>query len=825
MKEFMKEDKPQMDVLTGKIWKAFDILRGDIDSGEYHLLLFLLVFYKKLLNASEISSTFQLMQIIRLSQFKNPNAEYNSQFIQMCNYFEPLVNKLSKKGFKELLAVLSEIDRNELKNNFKDIYDNIYKIISLSQGRFSDETLLPNELIQLMWHLAEPSPNAKIFNPFARLACLGVSLPEYQNYYGQEGNLKTWALGFLRFYAFGKKDFANFKQENSIQSWPYPSEKFDLIISTPPLNLNFSKFNIQGKFISTYQTVEQFIVEKSLNNLTDSGKLILLTRIGFTKKSNGEEHIITTLVDKDLIDKIIIFPGGILPQTNIAFALIVIDKAKQIPGKVKFIDANKFIESKGSNKKEINYLAISSFLKSEAEEESIIRVIDNNKIRDKDYNLNVASYFQKDIEGVKLGEIIQIIKIPKGNLPETGKLVRIRNLKSENENFVLDSNSIEDTELIRSNFETISESCLLLSLRWHSLKPTYFTFSGEKIYKNQDILSCSVNESLVDINYLINELNADYVQSQLDVIRRGASIPFLKKDELLNVIIKLPHIEEQKAKMQGIAEFVNKVNILQNEHNALAHGVNVNQFNEFASLKHTLGRPRQNILDWSDNLLDFLSKNEFALEKLNNAFSEFYEIDMISAVKEIKHDINFITEVLEKGENGLILSKYKKNVIPLSEISNIINSISNNGYNFTLKKIMLEDYSEVEKVQRLEERGIYANKTLLITLLDNLLTNANKYAFDKKVKVNEVIIELTEDDNSLMMEIRNNGKPFPKNFDREKFITKYSTADSQNGSGLGGYDIHRIACDFNNLDWTLTLEQDPIFPVKFNFQFPIIPIA
>lgn len=123
--------------------------------------------------------------------------------------------------------------------------------------------------------------------------------------------------------------------------------------------------------------------------------------------------------------------------------------------------------------------------------------------------------------------------------------------------------------------------------------------------------------------------------------------------------------------------------------------------------------------------------------------------------------------------------------------------------------------------QNLKGRGIYANRTLLKTLLDNILTNANKYAFDNESTGNEVVIELTEVDDSLLMEIRNNGKPFPKNFDKEKFVTKYSTADFINGSGLGGYDIHRIASDFNNPDWILELNEDPFFLVKFKFQFPI----
>src|SRR5690606_2275373 len=98
--------------------------------------------------------------------------------------------------------------------------------------------------------------------------------------------------------------------------------------------------------------------------------------------------------------------------------------------------------------------------------------------------------------------------------------------------------------------------------------------------------------------------------------------------------IKLPSIEEQRAKIQGIYELSEKIKSLQEERNALAHGKSLKQFNEFASLKHTLGRPRQNILDWSDNLLDFLTKKKDEYEALNNAFAEFYDIDIIAALKE-----------------------------------------------------------------------------------------------------------------------------------------------------------------------------------------------
>jgi type I restriction enzyme M protein len=324
-----------------------------------------------------------------------------------------------------------------------------------------------------------------------------------------------------------------------------------------------------------------------------------------------------------------------------------------------------------------------------------------------------------------------------------------------------------------------------------------------------------VKEEVVDIAYLINELHADYVKEHLESYRLGASVmPFLRKEDLMEVIIKLPSLQEQRAKIQGIYELSDKIKSLQAERNALAHGKSLKQFSEFASLKHTLGRPRQNILDWSDNLLHFLNNKSEGFERLNKLFSDFYDTDIITALKEIKRDVNFITDVLEKGENGFVLSEYEITTIPLTDINSLINELSNIGLNFKIKKLLLNS-------EMLKDKGVYANRTLFKTLIDNILTNANKYAFNKKDAGNEVIIELTEVDDFLAIEFKNNGNPFPKNFDRDKFITKYSTANSTNGSGLGGYDINRIATYFSNPNWELILNEDPFYPVKFKFLFPI----
>lgn len=803
---------PKEEIMS-KIGKMFDIIRfQNISTNDYTLVLFLLSAYKdNFIHIDSVNESHQVKD--RLSEYlRNSNNELSNQYSHIYPSFEPLLNKLSENGIRNLLSVLTELNKQVLTENFPDIFDKVLYRISQSQGRFGGEFIQPVELTRFMCGLAKLNKDAKIFNPFAGTASFGVFLDQGQYYYGQEFNKNTWALGVLRLMAYNRFDASRYIYDDSISHWPNQDEKFDLIISNPPFGMRLGHYYTEIE--SNIRTIEHFLIEKGVQSLKYNGKLIALLPLGFLFRGGEEQRLRERLVEADLIDTIISFPGGLLSNTGIPLIILVLDRTKKYSDRVKFIDAKNFVTKKGTREKVLNDYSLNSFIVSNKEDENVVKFVYNDQIRKNNFNLSVGRYFQKHIDGVKLGDILEFVVGQRRNPAKTGKLIRIRDLKDDKVDFMLDLSVIEESELSRSDLRLVSESCLLVGIRWKTLKPTLFEFKGEPFLRNQDILSFKVDESRVDKSYLINELHADYVKEQLEAIRIGDTIPSIRKEDLLNVVIKLPSIEEQRAKVQGIYELSEKIKNLQDERNALTHGKTTNQFNEFASLKHTLGRPRQNILDWTDNLLDFLDKKKDGFDTLNKTFSEFYDIDIVSALKEIKRDINFITDVLEKGENGLVLSEYEKQIISLSDINNIIRELSNNGFNFRLIKSLLE-------ADELEERGIYANKTLFKTLLDNILTNANKYAFDKKSTGNEVVIDLAEVDDFLSIEIRNNGKPFPKNFNREKFIAKYSTADANNGSGLGGYDIHRIASDFNNPDWILSLNEDPFFLVKFKFQFPI----
>ena len=814
MKEFKKAEITMIEAFKSKIWSMFDILRiENITSENYHVLLFILSAYKDGLFDKEILNETKNLNERLIDKLHSIDSDLANQYYSILTSFEPTIQQLSESGLRKIICQMIELDSVILKDHFPEVFDSVLFRIAQSQGRFGGEFIQPIELTSLICNIADLQPTSRIYNPFAGLASFGLCFEKSQYYFGQELNQKTWALGALRVMAYGRSSMTNYVCDDSIFHWPQIAEKFDLIVSNPPYGMRIG--NHYREIAPAFGTIEQFIIEKGISSLTDNGKLIALLPQGILFRGSHEKRLREFLVNEDLIDTIISLPGGLLLNTGIPLVIMVLNKKKKIPGKVRFVDTKNFVEIKSPREKILNDVALKSFLDDNYKDSDVVRLISNNQIKTFDYNLSVPRYFQKQVEGVKLGEILEFVRGQRENLPLNGRFIRIRDLKDDKIDFKLDENIIDEEQLTRPSIHQLTESCILLAVRWNTLKPTFFEFKGNPIYRSQEILSFKVNEELVDIAYLINELNADYVKEQLESYRLGASVmPFIRKEDLMEVVIKLPSLQEQKAKIQGIYELSDKIKSLQAERNALAHGKSLKQFSEFASLKHTLGRPRQNILDWSDNLLHFLNAKSEGFERLNKSFAEFYDTDIITALKEIKRDVNFITDVLEKGENGFVLSEYEITTIPLTDINSLINELSNIGLNFKIKKLLLNS-------EMLKDRGVYANRTLFKTLIDNILTNANKYAFNKKDAGNEVIIELTEVDDFLGIEFKNNGNSFPKNFDRDKFITKYSTANSTNGSGLGGYDINRIATYFNNPNWELLLNEDPFYPVKFKFLFPI----
>lgn len=813
MREDNYKENQDVKMITKQIWKSISILRGVLPVDQHHVYLFLLSAYYDGLIRKEL-----LILEGNYENFIYRRLEGDYRYRELLNIYSPIINNIPERNLKHIIHELSIIDIGIPEFMFKAVFDNLLFKLASNQGKYSGEFLLPNEVSSLVIELVDIPTRAEIFNPFAGLASFAIHLNNAESYYGQEITNSTWALGKLRLLRLERSNNINidYKIEDSINNWP-EFNNFDLVISNPPFNYKIDSY-IAHQFGRKRMSAETYVISKGLKSINFDGKVACVISQGLLFKGGEEQKLRKYLVEEGLVETIVSLPGGILKHTGIPVCILILTRKRNSNQIIRMIDASSFVENKNKREKYFEVDRLLNHLSNNLHSKIVIEV-GIEEIRRNNYNLNISRYFVEDFNGIPLLKIVKTIvgqRVGKENIT-TGKFVRTSNLKDNDVSYELELNEIKEREL-PSHFRRIESDCILISTRWKSLKPTLFEYKGEPIFIGIDLLAIDFNELEIDPHYLINELRSSKVLKQVVAFQNPGAITSLNRSDFFEIKIEVPTIEEQRAKVRGILELSKKFKILQKERNALAHGQKVKSFDEFASLKHSLGAPRQNILSNTKSLIRFFeSNNSKCFNEVKDLYVAKYKSNLIEDISQIKNDINHISAILEKGEQGLILSNYDLNSIPLKEIHNLLKNLKKPSQNFKLNY----DKASLEEIKG---KAIIANLTLFEILLNNILSNASKYAFEKYDSVNLLVIEFKVTEVRMLLEIRNNGKPFPRNYDKQKFVSKYTTANPSRGTGLGGYDINRIASYFDNEDWELNLNEDEIFPVVIKFNFPIIPM-
>lgn len=479
LKEYKLEDIDPVADLKNKLWLTLDVIRNSISINDsYFLLYFLLLqrdgYFFELKSLSQDDIKNQIRSCIFSSEKDNSQV-----LIELYPVFEPYIHLISDRTISQLIAVFNSLNQTILKDHFTDIFDDFLVKLSNWQGKSGGGYVQPLELSQFICSLAAISDKAKVYNPFAGFASFGVLLDDGQDYIGQEINQTTWAIGSLRIMAYERFGLSSYIKGDSIHQWnPTNNEKFDLIVSSPPFGMRLPEDTI-GKY-GRIRSCEQFLIEKGIEDLTPNGKLIAIIPQGFLFRSGSEQDIRRFIIENDLLEMVISLPGGMLMNTSIPIIILVINKNKKKKGTVCFIDAKSFLVSVSPREKRLNTYGLISFINNQKESE-FRRNVSNDTIKQFEYNLSVPIYFQKEYDGVSLGEIGTIIRglgVPEGQF---GKFIRIRDLKTDRLNFFLDIDFIESVEIPRYA-KKIEESCILLAIRWKTLGPTFFKFTGIPIY-------------------------------------------------------------------------------------------------------------------------------------------------------------------------------------------------------------------------------------------------------------------------------------------------------------------------------------------------------
>ena len=267
-----------LDSIVNKIWDLSEHLRGQIKTDDYHIILFLLALTKdKLITHTTAYSEPSFFRHIE-------NLTESTKYSQIYAVYS---KSLEHIPVGKIIDQLLDLDSKFLSENYPVIFDAlIYKFIS-AKGRQSREFILPDEISQLMVDLADLSPKAKVYNPFAGLASFGVKLSNEQHYFGQELNSNTWALGTLRLLAQYDGKNHQLVQADSINDWNPAEEKFDCIISSPPFYVK--NFKARSEVYGAINELDLYVLEKAVKDISDDGKTIILVHSAFFVRT-GKTH-------------------------------------------------------------------------------------------------------------------------------------------------------------------------------------------------------------------------------------------------------------------------------------------------------------------------------------------------------------------------------------------------------------------------------------------------------------------------------------------------------------------------------------------------------
>ncbi|ALI98561.1 N-6 DNA methylase [Rufibacter tibetensis] len=803
---FMQSPTASYSLIESKAYKAIEILKGQANKPNYHLVGLLLLLQKENV-LDQVTSQEPAFIIYELreamyffDQFKH--------LIPVYEAFSDSLLEIEPRRLVQVFEVIKSTDKSSLDIFLKDVIENLVYHISKLEGRLGGVFLQPVELTKFICALADLKEGASVYNPFAGAASFGVHFGENIEYTGQEINRSSWAIGLLRLIASNKFEQADFILGDSIIEWNPLGRKFDLIVGNPPFNLRVDQYNHKADSISD---ATSFFLKECLKDLTTNGKAIVVAP-NSTLSNNGKDNksLRRFLVNEDLLETVISFPGGLLNNTGIPFNILVINNAKKQRGRVLFVDAGNSLFEASTKQKAIDAQRLLSVLQGESSSE--IKIVTQEEIFSNDFNLMVQRYFTKESSGVALGNILKPVKGSKVSQATEGKYVRIKDLSNDTHDFILDTSTIETVSLPKYAVK-LEKSAILLAVRWKSLKPTHFVYKGEPIFLSPDILPFEVKGKMIDIAYLCSVLASEDVMTQLDRYRTGATVPYITRLDLLKVKVDLPDLETQRVIITSEAS-----RLLEEERKAIRNRA----YEELASIKHSMGKPLLNLNSGVRNIEAALSKISIDWESFK--LSSKTEYTLRDAINSLYSNLDLLSNLLRNNKHELDVNTYALNQVEAISFFR--------RYVGDLKAVDGEKYQlslDVSPDLETEFKGgvyIHANEELLKIALNNIVDNAQRHGFTRKDQDYKLEIRLNLHLNrsyaNLDIEVANNGEPFPEGFSWTNLIRKGATAGPTGNSGIGGHDIDAIV---TRLDGRLELYTHPYITAPFTTIYKIyIPI-
>lgn len=823
--------------IQDNFWSFFNEVRGSKNIGELREIVISLIFLKHA-NDEYASNPFSKISVPSNSEWnylynnfqksnfldvlfkafislENENEQIRDTFSSF-DYFYKYNNNIDLDLIKNLFIKISEFGLLEVDLSFSKFIGILLSKFSAYEGRNVTSYTTPESVSSLMIQLLNPKEGSILDSTCGTggfFQKIEDFYPEqYFQFFGQELNQSVLAISKLRF-AFNKKNSYQFGESKStLTEDQFPKLKSDFLIMHPPfkvVNWHNGVSHLDPRFkygLPNKNNANLAWIQHAIHHLSSKGKaLILLGQGSLFINAKSEIAIRKQLIENNFIEAIITLPSGLLNYVGIKTCIWILNKEKNCNG-VLMIDSELFVEKE----KKQSYFPknaleeINNIYKDFREVKDISKIVDIEEIRDNDYSLYPQQYFDILIDyelsnPIQLNEFVNVAKVKRSLNIKRGIALSIKDLSNNVDNFEIKISTLFESENLK-NHSIFKGRALLLATVGGKLKPSFIDTLNQEVAIQKNVAVYEVEENKVLIEFLIQELNKEYVNKQLLHFIKGTATQHINKKDLLSIIIDVPEIISQQ---RDIVKRENKIRfeklVLESGFQKQLDNLKKEQEADLSSKRHMLNQDVSSL----NSVVEYI-KGEFNLRKEGIKLDTVLDdrdgttmqilLDSLSeTVKVISDQVNLLSNETESLEKEVFdIKLFLKQLIKREQ-----------NKNFKIVQI----YDEVEFYSKIK-----ADKKQFKNVFKSVLNNAIRHGFISDSKDNVFKISIKDNGSYIDLLMENNGKPLPKGVTKESYSTKSMVAGKTGNTGLGGYHVG-VFSKSHNFEWDLINNKDEEFTV------------
>ncbi len=361
------------------LWAAADLLRGNLDPGEYKHVVLGLIFLKYISDAFEARRAELQREAAEGADPDDPD-EYRAEHVfwvppearwtrlrdgaktpeigQLVDAAMDAVERenpslkgvlpkdfgrpsLDKRRLGELVDLMGTIEFSGSRQEARDVLGRVYEYFLLQfasrEGRRGGEFYTPRSVVRLLVEILEPY-RGRVYDPCCGSSGMFVQSEEFIrahggrigdiSIYGQESNPTTWRLAKMNLAIRGIEANLGPKAADSFHEDLHPDLRADYILANPPFNMSdwggeSLRDDVRWKFGAPPPGNANFAwVQHMIQHLAPNGIAgFVLANGSLDATQSGEGEIRRRIIEADLVDCVIALPANLFYGAAIAACL------------------------------------------------------------------------------------------------------------------------------------------------------------------------------------------------------------------------------------------------------------------------------------------------------------------------------------------------------------------------------------------------------------------------------------------------------------------------------------------------------------------------